>query len=395
MTKERVRAASLADGYKGLPPGTTHLELWDQINVARAALGLNSDQITLLGYYIKRTRAQDWAPGCEPLVAWSKFEVCFDLDWSEDKVSRIEAALCRMGLIAFRDSSNCKRRVHRDSNGAISATSAGISLAPAGARADEIYALAYQHRETKDKLRRLYQELFAVRSMARDMQTHPDLSRSACEAITELLNDLPRRKDAAAAVSLLEGLLSRARTMIGHLAAMIGLSITTAPEASGPKPARAVRPAAPATTSPASSCSASLRPMHRIFAEHKDPHINIPEEDQNLVDLLAAAPVTFRSALEVTHERAAGLSWEMVLSETIDTYGRDLALHPSYLGRLKSQFGITGTLSALFGLGKMAEKGAEIRNPAGYAMSLARRIRQKPAQSIRMKPFVPTLEVFR
>ncbi|WP_419270909.1 helix-turn-helix domain-containing protein [Paracoccus sp. T5] len=379
MTKERVRAASLADSYKGLPHGITHLELWDQINDARASLRLNSDQITLLGYYIKRTRALDWTPGHEPILAWPKFEICYDLDWSEDKLSRIEASLCRIGLIAFRDSANCKRRVRRESNGAISGCAAGISLAPLGARAEEIFALAHQHRENKTKLRRVYSELFEARSMMRDIQTHPDLCRSACEAISELLDTLPRRKDAAAELSTLTGLLTRAKAMISHLSAMIGL-----PAAAKAETIKAVTAeAAPIAT----SGPATLRPLHRRIAEHKDPHSNKPEEDRKLVDLLAAAPVTFRSTLEVTQERAAGLPWEMVLSETIDTYGRDLALSSGYLGRLKSQFGITGTLSALFGLGKMAEKGAEIRNPAGYAMSLARRVEAGPtARSSAMGP---------
>lgn len=365
MTTERVRAASLADSYSGLPHGITHLELWDQINDARASLGLNSDQITLLGYYIKRTRGLDWTPGHEPVLAWPKFEICYDLDWSEDKLSRVESALCRMGLIAFRDSSTCKRHAHRDMSGSIKGSAFGISLAPLGARAEEIYARAHQHRETKSKLRRIYSELFDARSTMRDMLTHPDLCHSACQVVSELLDALPRRKDASADLSFLAGLLTRARTMIGHLGAMIGLPVAS--------DTQAARPVATVPSRPADFRPATLRPLHRRIAEHKDPHINKPEEDQKLLDLLKAAPMTFRTTLEVTHERAGGLPWQIVLSDTIDAYGRDLALNPGYLGRLKAQFGISGTLTALFGLGKMAEKGAEIRNPAGYAMSLARR----------------------
>lgn len=381
MSKERALSASLADDFNGLPLGIHHLKVWDWINDARRSLSLKSDHVTLLGYYIKRTRAIDWTRGHEPIVAWAKFEVCYDLDWSEDKLSRIENDLCSMGLIAYRDSSNCKRRAYRDSEGVMSDNSAGISLAPVGTRALEISALAHQQNADKRKLASIYSQIFELRPIISSFQEHPELPSAIADTIRSMLAELPRRKHHNADLSLMERLLKQASDMIVQLRSLLGFPPVSNEQenesgheeeaiSEAPQPVKAIRPAA------------DLRTLHRRSAVHKDPHYNKPKEDQNLVDLLAASPESFRITLEVAQERGGGSAWENLLSEAMDAYGRDLALNKSFVGRLKSQFGISQTLSALFGLGKMAEKGAEIRNPAGYALSLARSRPQKPAKAI-------------
>ena len=371
MTKEGMRAASLANDFAGLPAGTTHLELWDRVNDVRKELNLSSNEIWLLGYYMKKTLAVDWIAGSEPIVAWSKFEVCFDTGWSADTVARTEKLLCEKGIITFRDANNCKRFCYRKSDGSIPKNAKGVSLAPLGTRAEEIYALAHQHAEDKAKLRETFDALFAAKNEVRSLHANPEIPRSIDEMIRQLLGEMPSRKDPIADLLSMTGLLARARHIIAQLSALFGFqnkeSTTTQITAS---------PANPAVHTPHTqpvASSATVQDLHRKDAAHKEPKYIKPKKEQILVDLLGAAPETFRDTLEATQERGGGLPWGVVLDDAIDAYGSNLALNKSYLGKLKSQFGVNGTLAALFGLGKMAEKGAEIRNPYGYALALARR----------------------
>ncbi|MBU2959143.1 helix-turn-helix domain-containing protein [Paracoccus sp. 1_MG-2023] len=373
MNDERVRAAALADSFAGLPAGVTHLELWDRLNGARCDLGLNSNELWLLGYYIKRTRANDWAPGNQPVVAWPKFEVCFDSGWSEDTLSRVERGLCAKGLIAFRDSSNCKRRAFRTRDGGLPENASGISLAPLGARAEEIYALAFQHTENKRKLASLYRALFDARVRARSLQKHPDLPGSIKTMIHNLLAELPARKDPAADITVITALLEKSQDILRRLGAMIGLpeerQVTAAASADGGTATlrrRLHRPRRDVSPRPA-----SLPHMHRKIAERKDPESKQPMKDKELLSLLMAAPETFRATLEVAQERSGSNAWEIVLNDAIDDYGRNLSVNRNYIGKLRRQFGIKRTVKALFCLGRMAENGADIRNPAGYARHIA------------------------
>lgn len=147
----------------------------------------------------------------------------------------MENSICEKGLLAFRDSSNCKRHNYRRADGSIPANAAGISLAPLGARAQEIYALAYQHKENKNKLRELFDELFTVRHEVRRIQSNPDLTPSISETVQKLLSDLPKRKTAAADVGAMAALLARAKDMLEKLRTLLGCSN---------KPAREAKPAA-------------------------------------------------------------------------------------------------------------------------------------------------------
>lgn len=382
LTRERAEALRLADGFSGLPPGTGHLELWDWINDARAPLGLTSDEISLLGYYFKRSRAGDWLPGREPVVAWPRFEVCFDLDWTEDKLARIENALCDKHLVAFRDRPDCKRHLSRDRTGRIAAHSTGISLAPAGSRAPEIRALAFQHREDRRALRRLFGDLFQVRAALRAAEGHPDLSGPAAAAVHDMLGAMPLRRDPGTCPTLLSALLERARAMLGHLRAVIGLpvqadgavdrtpgmSLPSGDDNDGVRSARNERDRF-------FGDAASPLLLHRRDAAQQDPDPKNHSDNQKIMEELTNAPEMFRMALEMVQERGRGLPWDMLLEDALQRYGSDLGMQGRHVNRMKEDFGLVDTLGALFRLGRMIEKGAPIRNPAGYVVSIIRQRR--------------------
>lgn len=356
-SEERVRAEALAARFEGLPPGFSHWELCDHVANAREPLGLDSDGVCLLQFYLKRSKAQDWERGAEPILAWPKFEICFYMGWSEDKLSRVEAKLCAAGLIAFRDGPNCKRRAYRDRDGRVCAGATGISLAPMGARALEIACLASEALAAGNRLRGIYGELFSLRAELISLLTAASAPEQAREQVRQLIEEMPRRRVVQATVEVLQRLVGRARAAKDALAAL--LEIPSAPLSGRDEPAAYVGTAPP-------------RRLHRKDAAQEQPDHNHPEEAQQLLETLAASPSLFRSCYSAAAERR-GVNDQSTLVEAMQRYGSALAVASSAIGRMRDQFGIRRTLVSLFALSKATEAGTVICNPTGYVTAVARR----------------------
>jgi DNA repair exonuclease SbcCD ATPase subunit len=374
MTQAQVEALELADRFEGLPPKFTHFHLCDALTAAQVPLGLKADDLLLLTYLIKHTKALDWQRGSVPIVAWSRFLVMHDLGWSEDKLRRIEKRLLSLKLIAFRDSPTCKRYVKRDESGNITENSFGISLAPVGARASEIRAKAYEHKEYGKNLYDAFTSCFKLRAKIREAISSKELPEQAKEKARELLEKIPARRTTQENLSELKQLYEKARKMLKTLYVVMGIkNPETLIDALMSDEATATQATNTATKDPQEAPkprAANTPPQPRKFAGHKEPESNNHIFDSNLVNILAASPDIFKSYLEAEQRHSSRL--EDTLQRTIERYSSDLDVQPRHAVRLLRKHGPSSTLKALFAMGKVVEKGREISNPGGYITKLVR-----------------------
>lgn len=390
FTADRARAEALAQTFRGLPEGYTRFALCDDLHRAREPLALDSDALWLLIFYIKRTQDQDWLAGAAPVVAWPKFEIACVTGWSEDKISRVENRLCDLGLIAFVDGTNCKRKAYRDTDGALGTEAVGISLAPVGARAAEISATGHEKLHEIAALRRVFGALFELRARLGKLAS-AELPRAVWERLSELLADLPKRRDPRACRDVLERLRARAQAFYGDLCKFLGVTPLEQPERApaahscnasegraAPSPAAEIGEPSPRAASVRkqaafqSAGAASVRRLYRTDAVQNKPESNHQSEDQDLLEVLKASPALFREYVEDLQRRQGG-RWDLLLDAAADRYGQDLALKQSLVGRLRRTYGRMATLRSLFDLGRITERGGAIRNPGGYAVKLAQR----------------------
>ncbi len=384
-TQQRAEADALGRQFQGFPSGYSRWKLCDDLSAAREPLGLDSDALWLLIFYIKHTQDQDWSHGGEPVVAWPKFELCCLTGWSEDKLSRVEARLCDSGFMVYRDAPNCKRRAFRGEDGWIDPKASGVSLAPCGARAMEIQTAAYQKIEETRELRNLFGELFEWRATLLRFLGHAQLPKEATEALETLMDDLPRRRHHLTPVGSLRALKARAKAMYAAICAMLGLEQAPAKADTPEAHSRATTPQARADAGAGqgggtswrkqaatiATVAASMRRLHRTDAEQQKPESKNQSKDQDLLEILAASPVMFRGYLEQSQCRTG--AWEVALGDAAERYASALAVQPSLVRRMQRSYGWVATLRSIFGLGAMTEKGSEIRNPCGYALRLAQK----------------------
>jgi replication initiation protein RepC len=117
----------------------------------------------LLEHYIDLSRDADWQAGSEPVITRPLIEIAEALDRSERQVRNIEHALAARGLLTWRDGGNCRRHGRRDPRSGRLLWAYGPTLAPLGARAAEIIALAEASRAAAGEARRLRLGLSALR----------------------------------------------------------------------------------------------------------------------------------------------------------------------------------------------------------------------------------------
>jgi replication initiation protein RepC len=161
------RAFALAESWRGLPQGVTRWRLAAALRAAARPLGLNGGMLRLMEHYIDLSYDQDWAPDSEPIIARPLSEITDAMGLGERQIRNIERALVERGLLAFRDSGNHHRKGRRDRHTGRLVYAYGPSLAPAGARADEIIALADATRRRIAECRRLRIALSALRRRIR------------------------------------------------------------------------------------------------------------------------------------------------------------------------------------------------------------------------------------
>jgi replication initiation protein RepC len=160
-------ATALADGYAGLPPGVTRWRLAAALRAAARPLGLTAAMLRLLEHYIDLTYDQDWAGGAEPVVTRPLVEIAETLGRSERQIRNVERSLAERGLLAWRDSGNHHRKGRRDHVTGRLVYAYGPSLAPLGARANEIIAAAASARADVATARRLRIAASALRRRIR------------------------------------------------------------------------------------------------------------------------------------------------------------------------------------------------------------------------------------
>ena len=391
QTPERAKALEYADRFAGLPPQCTRWTLCDDIETARVPLGLDSDAIWLFRFLIRRTSDLDWTRGHEPIVAWSRFEIMAVTSWSEDKLARVENRLCDSGLIAFRDAANCKRSAFRRPDGAMPADATGLSLAPAGMRAVEIQAAAYEHKEKITRLYRQFSEAFRLRAEIGQFRAIENAPAALKDKIEAIYRSLPNRRDHTAELGVLEGLVKAASEALEAVKTFLGFSYASRTQkpraAGGDAPTASTAAVARAETVAASDrgkvsvaasmgetalpSTAAVRSLHRTNAAQKEPESNTREFNHQILGILSASPEIFRFYLE--HQRASNLTVHRVIELAADRYASDLSVTPSVVGRLRRSYGLAPALEALFGLGRMLERGREIKNPAGYVLAIAAR----------------------
>jgi replication initiation protein RepC len=160
-------AERLAGDWRGLPEGVTRWRLAAALRAAAKPLGLTGTLLRLVELYVDLSYDQDWAADSEPVICRPLVEIAEQMDLSERQVRNLERRLVEIGLLTFRDSGNHARRGRRDRKSGRLVYAYGPSLAPMGARAAEIVALADAARRAVAEGRRLRLAISALRRRIR------------------------------------------------------------------------------------------------------------------------------------------------------------------------------------------------------------------------------------
>ncbi|NCO15635.1 MAG: hypothetical protein GW902_00165 [Alphaproteobacteria bacterium] len=215
-------AEALADGWAGLPEGVTRWRLAAALRAAARPLGLTGTMLRLIELYIDLSYDQDWAADSEPVICRPLVEVAEHMDLSERQVRNIERRLVELGLIAFRDSGNHARRGRRDRRTGALVYAYGPSLAPLGARAGEIIALAADARREIAEGRRLRLAISALRRRLRaDLAAAAEAGIDAAD-IAATFSAIPERLGAGATAAALNACRVRLGELAGRLTARMG-----------------------------------------------------------------------------------------------------------------------------------------------------------------------------
>ena len=149
FVSERTAAA-----FHGLPEGDSHHEIGDLLDAVGATAGWSPALVDHFQLLLDWTRPVDWLPGSRPIVWLSVAETAFRLGISTSQVRRNEAAMHRLGAIAWKDSPNHRRYGTRNDAGEIE-DAWGVNLAPAAALVPELRKLLERRSEDRTRQRHL------------------------------------------------------------------------------------------------------------------------------------------------------------------------------------------------------------------------------------------------
>ena len=149
FVSERTAAA-----FHGLPEGDNHHEIGDLLDAVGATAGWSPALVDHFQLLLGWTRPVDWLPGSRPIVWLSVAETAFRLGISTSQVRRNEAAMHRLGAIAWKDSPNHRRYGTRNDAGEIE-DAWGVNLAPAAALVPELRRLLERRSEDRTRQRHL------------------------------------------------------------------------------------------------------------------------------------------------------------------------------------------------------------------------------------------------
>ncbi len=139
-----------AAAFHGLPEGDSHHEIGDLLETVGARAGWSAALIDHFILLLEWTRPVDWLPGAQPIVWLSVAEAAWQLGISPSQIRRNEAAMHRLGAIAWKDSPNHRRYGTRNRAGAIE-EAWGVNLAPAAALLPDLRKL--HERRVEDRAR--------------------------------------------------------------------------------------------------------------------------------------------------------------------------------------------------------------------------------------------------
>ena len=149
FVSERTAAA-----FHGLPEGDNHHEIGDLLDAVGATAGWSPALVDHFQLLLGWTRPVDWLPGSRPIVWLSVAETAYRLGISTSQVRRNEAAMHRLGAIAWKDSPNHRRYGTRNDAGEIE-DAWGVNLAPAAALVPELRRLLERRSEDRTRQRHL------------------------------------------------------------------------------------------------------------------------------------------------------------------------------------------------------------------------------------------------
>lgn len=129
-------------------------------------LGLKPADKVLLDCFSGFTKVQDWEQGRRPIVWASNQYLMEHTGFSLTTLRRHVRHLVNVGLIAFKESANGKRRGRRDEQGYI-VSAYGFDLAPLAARTEEFEVLYERIQEDRQMCQSLKHQITVIRRIIR------------------------------------------------------------------------------------------------------------------------------------------------------------------------------------------------------------------------------------
>ena len=146
-----------AECYAAMPavvsgaPGASHASAPQRAQIAGAfedaapLLGLDDKTVRLIGFLIRKTSREDWAPDRTP-VAWpSRRELCEALNCTASTIKRAQRRAIEAGLIVIEADSQGRRHGHRRDDGEVD-YAFGFILSPLRARYGEFQQIVRVHK---------------------------------------------------------------------------------------------------------------------------------------------------------------------------------------------------------------------------------------------------------
>lgn len=209
LTDARIAALKLADEFESLPSGARPMQLADALEYARVDLNLGAMEYLYMRMAIRNTSVKFWFDGREPIFGWSRITIAVKLGICERSVSRLEEALVRKGLIVHRDGPMLRRH-----GGSHQRDGRGVSLAPIGARYDEIMDRARRVLREQREWGEARTEIYAAKEHLKAAAERDDVPDDVQEEIQEVLDEIPPRVSASTLFEELDRIRKRAAKLV-------------------------------------------------------------------------------------------------------------------------------------------------------------------------------------
>ena len=129
---------------------------------ATPLLGLDDKTVRLIGFLIRKTSREDWAPDRTPAAWPSRRELCEALNCTASTIKRAQRRAIEAGLIVIEADSQGRRHGHRRDDGEVD-YAFGFILSPLRARYGEFQQIVRVHKTRFAEARRLRARIRAMR----------------------------------------------------------------------------------------------------------------------------------------------------------------------------------------------------------------------------------------